>query len=100
MHPSDTVHELRDPQVDHDARQRQCVDTFQVELVLHQLEHRIRGCAGGFVESSVKAEREASATQATGVFSGGPSSIASVSSSRSSGHSIAVCETSPSPWRA
>ncbi len=42
----------------------------------------------------------ASGVQAIGVFSSGRSSTESVSSSRSSGHSIAVCETSPSPWRA
>src|SRR5439155_14135060 len=58
MHTFDTVHELRDAEVDDDARQRECVDTFEIELASHQLEHRIGRCGGRLVEVLVEAERE------------------------------------------
>ena len=52
----DLVHDLRDPEVDDEARERERIGSPHVVLASHELEHRVERNRGRLVEIFVEAE--------------------------------------------
>ena len=102
MDAADAVHELRDAQVDDGARERERLAALESVLAPHQLQHVVDGERGRLVEILVEAEREPRLGRPrVGLRELGLVVQRRASArTRSAGHSIASCETSPSPCRA
>ena len=100
--PPSAVHELGHAQVDDDAREGERLASLEPVLATHELEHPVDRDRGRLVEVLVEAERQPGVRRPgdRAVEREGRRARESVSCARSTGASIASCETSPSPWAA
>ena len=100
MHADRAVDHLGHAQVDVEAREGQRVAPGEAVLAAEQVEHRVEGVDGRRRRGVAEAEREPARGAARQRRGQAQVLSAKVSSARSIGHSIAVPETSPSPWAA